>query len=302
MGDTFSSLLIPIGFLLVNIVALLLWWIVRQERARVNELENKVDMIYQLAQEQQRQLSGIYQREQQNIQQQRPMYQGTQVVAEEMSDIQEQEEEDDDSSSESNSVHDVVQPREMLNIEQMEEVHAMSQHNHENHENQQGGDEGDDEQDEMFDDEEDENDNDDCGTELDSLSDNEDVQIYNQNQEYAHDRISVSDIEDMDNHHDEEDIGNVETLQENAQQQAQQSQQTTTDDVKTILIESEEIHDEPQEPQDHDDISMKVDQDSFKKYNKMGVKELRAIAQEKNLPNFDKLKKKALVMMLSEME
>jgi len=279
MGDSMTSLLIPIGFLLMNVVILLIWWIVRRERSRITQIEQKVDTVAGI-------LMDIQAKQQ--IEQQRN-YQEQQVDnVSRVNQIPERTTE----VSEEDSVHSEESVENRIQEEQEVNEHVIMDVNENEH---------DDEHENEHDDEhENEHDDDtDYGSELDSLTDNEEIEIQNQND--AHDKISVSDVESLHEPMEETtDEHNVKTINLHDNSQLKEVGLQNTYQGMFELGENEEQHDTQQENEDDEPIQKReLDEEQFKQLSKLTVKELRKLATEKGIHHVDKLKKKTLVIQLS---
>lgn len=272
MGDSMTSLLIPIGFLLMNIVILLIWWIVRHERSRITQIEDKVDTVARIIME--------IQISQKRRNEELGQFHGEHVMAEEVSrqnnqhEIPERMTEVSDEGSENledleennQETHEIHQPRVVHEIHEHITI-DVSENKHEI-----------------------QDDDSDYGSELDSLTDDEDVQIHNQND--AHDKISVSDVESLDEHNEPE----MKTI--NLHDISQSSKEVTYQG----MFELGEVHELNESQQDNEDESPpkhELDEEQYKHFSKMTVKELRKLATDKGFHHVDKLKKKTLVIQLS---
>lgn len=119
-------------------------------------------------------------------------------------------------------------------------------------------------------------------SELDSLTDEESVK---DNVDGTHDveRIEVSDIEDI----------------QSVSQEDANAERDSAVEVKTINLEQPQLE---QNEVSHLQTNIEhcvVDEELQKQYNKMTVKELRKIGEEKEIGQVDKMKKKTIVDILS---
>lgn len=299
-----TSLLVPVGFLLMNIVILLIWWIVRRERQRISQIEEKVDtvgrIIMDIQQQQKRQMQQMGQFHGDHVMAQEVygndvskgnISSSTQNIPETLTEATYDDSEDDEQDDEQDVSGNTQQNQ--SHIELIEPV-AMNILDIDISQQDSKKDINNDEDSEY-------------GSELDSLTDDENVQIHNQND--AHDKISVSDMESL-----------AESLDEETHKQH-------TPDTKTIRLYN--VHDissqstsfqgvfelgEQEKPQvDIQDSHLEntlqtqnestehheIDEEIYKKFSKLTVKELRKLATEAGIPHVDKLKKKSLVIQLS---
>jgi len=130
---------------------------------------------------------------------------------------------------------------------------------------------------------------------LDSLTDEDEVNVGDGNHDVE--RIEVSDIEDIQSvSHDLENTSSQHTTSvSNGTEPTEPTEQ-----VKTINLE--EPHLEQNENSKHSLAQIEqcvVDEELQKQYNKMTVKELRKIGEEKEIEQVDKMKKKTIVDLLS---
>lgn len=299
MGDSMTSLLVPVGFLLMNIVILLIWWIVRRERQRISQMEEKIDTVGRIVMD--------IQYQQKRHAEQMGQFHGDHVMAEEVANsslrkipetmTEESEESEDEIDNEVEELNQLEESRPRIeHIESIESVapdtHVGVNHTDSPHQDMNHND----------------HDDSDYGSELDSLTDDENVQIHNQND--AHDKISVSDVESLaedDGNDDKESTPEVKTIRLHEVSQASNEStpfqgvfelgEQEQEKPQIEIQESNEQHDshqEQDETQHHE-----LDEERYKQLSKLTVKELRKLATDKGIRHVEKLKKKTLVIQLS---
>lgn len=315
MGDSMTSLLVPVGFLLMNIVILLIWWIVRRERQRISQIEEKVDTVGRIIMD--------IQYQQKRHAEQMGQFHGDHVMAEEvansslrkipetMTEESEETELDNELDNEVEELNQVEEPRPRIEhlqpVEPVEPVESVEpvEHVPMKHMGRSQQDMNNDEH---------KDDVSEYGSELDSLTDDENVQIHNQND--AHEKISVSDVESLaeslaesveesvaeeDNSHVNEPAPEIKTIHFESSQPNQSSQENS---FQGLFELGEHKQERPQldiqDSQDNETTQPhELDEERYKQLSKLTVKELRKLATEKGIRNVDKLKKKTLVIQLS---
>lgn len=295
MGDSMTSLLVPIGFLLMNIVILLIWWIVRRERERISQLEEKINTVGRIVMDIQ------YQQKRQT--ERMGQFHGDHVMAEEVANSSSQNIPDTMTENTEEELEDIEEIRPRIeeiepNLMKSKDVSQNSVKEKYDEDNEDKDDEHDDEHD----------DDSDYGSELDSLTDEENVHIHNQND--AHEKISVSDVESLaedEVHDDKESTPEVKTIR--LHEVSQESNESTPfqgmfelgeQEQEKSQIEIQESNEQHESHQEQDETQHhELDEEQYKQLSKMTVKELRKLATEKGIRHVEKLKKKTLVIQLS---
>lgn len=282
LGDHSSNYMF-LGFFIILIIFLLFWWIQRNERRKTLELEQRVSMLTQLVQDTAQNVNKIIERGERN-----PLNQGVQQEGQSSQNVQQ--------STQGTQVshEDIINETDLFkqpstSTPKVPKVDRVGYHKEigtciflkdEN------------EQVEEQEHEQDDSSDDGNYSELDSLTDEDEVNAGDGDHDVE--RIEVSDIEDIQS-----------VTQENVSSQfvpSASDDKEPVDEVKTINLEGSEQQNEVSQPEPQQPTNVEryvVDEELQKQYNKMTVKELRKIGEEKEIEQVDKMKKKTIVDVLS---
>lgn len=267
-----------LGFFIILIILSIMWWIQRNERKRIVELNERVTMLTKIVQDTAQNINNLTQSQNQYMDNQNSGM--VQVENHSGNDIA--NEQQDNGGVDVDMTMDVIQEVDISQETEREE--------REERELELEGEETDDE----------DEDEDDEHSELDSLTDEElvaDVKNYNEESE----RIEVSDIEETDistpvQHsfsplNDTTVVKNI-RLSENGTFDVVENSQTM--DMSSIVVDKQtKVIEDTTQP------DFMIDEEMQRKYSKMTVKELRKIGEENGFTNMDKTKKQTIVNMLS---
>lgn len=249
------------------------WWIQRNERRKTLELEQRVSMLTQVVQDTAQNVNTIIERSERNT-----LNQGVQQGGQSSQNVQQS------TQGTQVSLEDIINETETDQVEQpLMQTQSVDRAiiNEET-------------EDEETDNELEQDDSSDDGnySELDSLTDEDEVNDGDGNHDVE--RIEVSDIEDIQSvSHDLENTSSQLTT-------SVSNDTEPTEQVKTINLETPQL--EQTENSKHSLVQIEqcvVDEELQKQYNKMTVKELRKIGEEKEIEQVDKMKKKTIVDLLS---
>lgn len=265
-----------LGFFIILIILSIMWWIQRNERKRMVELNERVTILTKIVQDTAQNINNLTQSQNQYMDNQ-----NSGVV-----------------QVENHSGHDIADEQDNrgmdIDMDVIQEVDVSQETERDERELELEG-EGED-----TDEDDDEDDEDDEHSELDSLTDEEfvtDVKNYDE----EGDRIEVSDIEETDistpDQHsfsplnDTTIVKNIRVSENGTFDVVENSQAT---DMSSIVVDKQ-----TKVIEDTTQSDFMIDEEMQRKYSKMTVKELRKIGEESGFTNMDKTKKQTIVNMLS---
>jgi len=263
-----------LGFFIILIILSIMWWIQRNERKRMVELNERVTMLTKIVQDTAQNINNLTQSQNQYMENQNS------------SVVEVENHSGRDIVNEQHDNHGVNVDVDMDVIQEVDVSQETERNERDERELELEYEETDDEDDEH--------------SELDSLTDEElgaDVKNYNEDNE----RIEVSDIEETDistpvQHsfsplNDTTVVKNI-RVSENGTFDVVENIQTT--DTSSIIVDKQSTVIE-----DTTQTDFMIDEEMQRKYSKMTVKELRKIGEESGFTNMDKTKKQTIVNMLS---
>ena len=257
-----------LGFFIILIILSIMWWIQRNERKRMVELNERVTILTKIVQDTAQNINNFTQNQNQYMDNQ-----NSGVV-----------------HVENHSGDDIVNEQDNrgmdIDMDVIQEVDVSQETERNERELELEGEDSEEEDDEH--------------SELDSLTDEEfvtDVKNYNE----EGDRIEVSDIEETDistpvQHsfsplNDTTVVKNI-RVSENGTFDVVENIQST--DMSSIVVDKQ-----TKTIEDSTQTDFIIDEEMQRKYSKMTVKELRKIGEECGFTNMDKTKKQTIVNMLS---